>query len=322
MRDEEQDIREMPLGLIIGVAILALIVPTFCFLCCRKETSLGSSLAYSLDEVKKDRRQMISEALITKRVTESINKTGGRHSSIFQTLRIGRHSSMFQNFRGSFYTANDSDGPGKARPNERVYHSFSTAFIGYRNAVLFSQPLVENSYEEEEVVLEEEDEEKAPVHDNFDEEKEEDDDDDDDDDNDKTEGEVINSGTSRITINISIPDNSNNIDDKSNSTNQVVRHKSNVIARRISLTLQSMGTESAPTGCNICLMKFEVDEKVCWSRNPDCIHGFHKECIVDWLMNENKCPICRRDYIYEQQFKQKTDSRTRQEVKQYGDIYD
>ena len=77
----------------------------------------------------------------------------------------------------------------------------------------------------------------------------------------------------------------------------LVRHKSNIIARRISLSLQTLGTESEPVGCNICLMEFEVGEDVSWSRNQDCIHGFHKECILDWLMVKNECPVCRREYI-------------------------
>lgn len=76
------------------------------------------------------------------------------------------------------------------------------------------------------------------------------------------------------------------------------RRKSNTVARRISLSLQTFGTESEPVGCNICLMEFQVGEHVAWSNNPDCIHGYHMECIVDWLLVKNECPICRRDYLY------------------------
>lgn len=78
-----------------------------------------------------------------------------------------------------------------------------------------------------------------------------------------------------------------------------LRRKSNIIARRLSWTLGSFGKDDQPTGCNICLMDFEIGEEIGWSPNPDCIHAFHKECIVDWLMVKNECPICRRDYLNE-----------------------
>lgn len=78
-----------------------------------------------------------------------------------------------------------------------------------------------------------------------------------------------------------------------------IRRKSNILARRLSWSLGSFGKEEQPTGCNICLMDFEIGEEIGWSPNPDCIHAFHKECIVDWLMVKNECPICRRDYLNE-----------------------
>ena len=49
--------------------------------------------------------------------------------------------------------------------------------------------------------------------------------------------------------------------------------------------------------CSICLSDYEVGDLVSWSRNPDCNHGFHKECITDWLMKNPNCPCCRLPYI-------------------------
>lgn len=78
------------------------------------------------------------------------------------------------------------------------------------------------------------------------------------------------------------------------------RRKCNIVARKISDSFRSHNSAGdQPIGCSICLMDYEVGEDVCWSRNPECIHAFHKECIVDWLMRNPQCPCCRRDYIYD-----------------------
>ena len=49
--------------------------------------------------------------------------------------------------------------------------------------------------------------------------------------------------------------------------------------------------------CDICLMDYEVGDEVCWSPNEECIHAFHKDCILDWLMRNKNCPECRREYL-------------------------
>jgi hypothetical protein len=49
--------------------------------------------------------------------------------------------------------------------------------------------------------------------------------------------------------------------------------------------------------CTICLEAYENNDTICWSRNPACHHEFHKECVMDWLMHQTDCPVCRRPYI-------------------------
>eukprot|EP00586_Coscinodiscus_wailesii_P000389 CAMPEP_0172487304 /NCGR_PEP_ID=MMETSP1066-20121228/16333_1 /TAXON_ID=671091 /ORGANISM="Coscinodiscus wailesii, Strain CCMP2513" /LENGTH=479 /DNA_ID=CAMNT_0013253837 /DNA_START=365 /DNA_END=1804 /DNA_ORIENTATION=+ len=49
--------------------------------------------------------------------------------------------------------------------------------------------------------------------------------------------------------------------------------------------------------CGICLQEYQVDEEVCWSRNPECQHCYHKECIAKWLIKHDTCPICRKEYL-------------------------
>jgi len=49
--------------------------------------------------------------------------------------------------------------------------------------------------------------------------------------------------------------------------------------------------------CDICLGNYEIGEEICWSLNEECVHAFHKECIIEWLLRNPKCPCCRREYI-------------------------
>mmetsp|Transcript_13586 Transcript_13586/g.20627 ORF Transcript_13586/g.20627 Transcript_13586/m.20627 type:complete len:313 (+) Transcript_13586:110-1048(+) len=62
----------------------------------------------------------------------------------------------------------------------------------------------------------------------------------------------------------------------------------NIVAEGIS----KIGTE-----CSICFQEFEDGNLVAFSHNPHCTHFFHKECIVDWLARDDRCPTCRRDYL-------------------------
>src|SRR5439155_17530307 len=46
--------------------------------------------------------------------------------------------------------------------------------------------------------------------------------------------------------------------------------------------------------CSICLDKYEEN-------NPgiklECVHIFHKKCIIEWLNNNGTCPLCRQNVI-------------------------
>jgi hypothetical protein len=92
------------------------------------------------------------------------------------------------------------------------------------------------------------------------------------------------------------------------------RRKSNIYAsvlrqgtamrRRASLRYSlSQTLRLSPELCHICLGEYKAGEDICWSRNPNCIHAFHKDCIVEWLLvvtddcQHDGCPCCRQSYF-------------------------
>ena len=79
------------------------------------------------------------------------------------------------------------------------------------------------------------------------------------------------------------------------------RRKSNILARTLSKSirssLSSTNRSNSHSSCDICLMEYEVGEEICWSPNEECTHGFHKECMLNWLLRNPHCPVCRQDYL-------------------------
>ena len=51
--------------------------------------------------------------------------------------------------------------------------------------------------------------------------------------------------------------------------------------------------------CSICLEAFAAGEEVSWSRNKECTHCYHQECISQWLIKHDECPVCRNDYLFD-----------------------
>ena len=43
--------------------------------------------------------------------------------------------------------------------------------------------------------------------------------------------------------------------------------------------------------CSICLSEYQPNEKL--KTLPQCLHGFHSDCIDQWLQSSGTCPICR-----------------------------
>eukprot|EP00979_Chaetoceros_neogracilis_P008744 scaffold1952_cov146-Chaetoceros_neogracile.AAC.1 len=53
----------------------------------------------------------------------------------------------------------------------------------------------------------------------------------------------------------------------------------------------------SPKTCAICLEIYKVNDTVCWSANEACHHAYHFDCMMDWLMENDECPLCRANYL-------------------------
>lgn len=71
--------------------------------------------------------------------------------------------------------------------------------------------------------------------------------------------------------------------------------KDNILTR--SLSKLSSSLSDPYSSCDICLTDYEVSDQVCFSPNPKCHHAFHKDCLLDWLLRNPNCPVCRREYL-------------------------
>lgn len=67
-----------------------------------------------------------------------------------------------------------------------------------------------------------------------------------------------------------------------------------------SMTLSKASSVSSlysPKNCPICFEAYKEGDNLAWSKNTDCPHAFHLDCIIDWLMDNDDCPMCRGDYL-------------------------
>jgi hypothetical protein len=73
----------------------------------------------------------------------------------------------------------------------------------------------------------------------------------------------------------------------------------NSIRRCLNMTASSKQAESiySPRSCPVCCEDYEKGDDIAWSRNEDCVHAFHFKCIVEWLVENDDCPMCRSDYL-------------------------
>lgn len=81
----------------------------------------------------------------------------------------------------------------------------------------------------------------------------------------------------------------------SNTAKMPSHPMANIFMRLISQSFWS--NDMSESVCGICLTDYKVGDEVAFAPNEECTHGYHTDCIVDWLLKNKSCPICRRDYL-------------------------
>lgn len=51
--------------------------------------------------------------------------------------------------------------------------------------------------------------------------------------------------------------------------------------------------------CPICLTAYNEGDEVSPSTNESCAHMFHRECVYEWLLQREECPMCRNTFLIE-----------------------
>ena len=75
----------------------------------------------------------------------------------------------------------------------------------------------------------------------------------------------------------------------------------------ISVKVQGKGNSSSTrpmilrnyyiSDCPICFESYHAGEEIAWSKNEQCQHAFHLNCIMGWLLDNDECPMCRAKYF-------------------------
>ncbi|XP_010689727.2 RING-H2 finger protein ATL68 [Beta vulgaris subsp. vulgaris] len=86
---------------------------------------------------------------------------------------------------------------------------------------------------------------------------------------------------------------------------QIYNPMPKILARRVSLYYRDLNRDpnskamekhrdEEKKSCAICLEDFEPREEVMLT---PCTHMFHEECIVPWVKEHGKCPVCRANFF-------------------------
>lgn len=115
------------------------------------------------------------------------------------------------------------------------------------------------------------------------------------------ESEVVEVNSDSSRVQLSDNDRIANMEDDDGNEHDIETGKVPSDPKNASNTCLTIGlSEIEKSCCDICMMDYEVGDVVSQSRNVNCDHIFHKDCILDWMQKKHSCPCCRRNYLGEE----------------------
>ena len=83
-----------------------------------------------------------------------------------------------------------------------------------------------------------------------------------------------------------------------NEKTPLLRNPNNLPVIKEDATIVSVENEGRDENgvCPICLDDFVEGNDIAWSKGK-CKHIFHLDCLQDWLMQSDECPMCRVNYF-------------------------
>jgi len=113
---------------------------------------------------------------------------------------------------------------------------------------------------------------------------------------------------SQRSLQIMIPANENNNTDGMtvNLVNAGPDEKDDIILKtlqsirsNLNISIDGKTSEHSHKMCSICCEAYVKGDDIAWSKNDNCCHAYHTDCIMEWLMKHDDCPMCRNDYLQE-----------------------
>mmetsp|Transcript_20513 Transcript_20513/g.30053 ORF Transcript_20513/g.30053 Transcript_20513/m.30053 type:complete len:158 (+) Transcript_20513:57-530(+) len=81
----------------------------------------------------------------------------------------------------------------------------------------------------------------------------------------------------------------------SGAISQSAKVKRSSFNSKISIDTEASGSANC---CHICLEDFKSGDVIGSSKNSNCPHMFHEECITNWLIiPHNECPVCKAPFL-------------------------
>ncbi|KAJ6822841.1 E3 ubiquitin-protein ligase Arkadia-like [Iris pallida] len=75
------------------------------------------------------------------------------------------------------------------------------------------------------------------------------------------------------------------------SEDSILKNLKTSVCAPLALTLSPLSSGSLLNErCTVCLVEYEEEERI---GTLDCGHSYHADCIKEWLLIKNQCPICR-----------------------------